>query len=158
MHRPSPVLLVAFALLSRPLVAQQLPAPLFARALPAESSPVQPAGDFDTGRAIAAGVLGTLAGYAVGGAIGHQFDQDCDLCLEMALLGAFAGASVGSPLAVHLSNGRQGRLGPAVLASFAIAAGGLGAAAGAHDGRILLAIPIFQIASAISIERRTASD
>jgi hypothetical protein len=140
------------------LVAQQLPAPLFARSLPAGSSRLQPAGDFDTGRAVAAGVLGTLAGYAVGGVIGHQFDQDCDVCVGMAFLGAFVGASVGTPLAVHLSNGRQGRLGPAVLASFAITAGGLGAAVAAHDGRIVLAIPILQIASAVSIERRTASD
>lgn len=154
-----PAILAAFALLPPPAAAQRLPAPLFARGGPPVSTPVRPADDFDGGKAAAAGVLGTISGLAVGALIGHQFDsRPCEFCVEFGLLGAFVGASVGSPLAVHHSNGRRGHLGPAVLASVGIGIVGTFAASAAHDARILLAVPILQIASAITIERRTARD
>jgi hypothetical protein len=165
MRRPLAALLTVFAFLSPPLAAQRAPAPLFAQAALAIPKPVYPAADFptddfDDAKAVTAGIFGTLAGFAVGGGLGHQFDrQPCDFCIEFALLGAFVGASVGAPYAVHLSNGRRGRLGPAVLASLAIGlVGGLGGAAATHDARVLLAVPILQIASAVAIEHRTADE
>lgn len=153
-----PALLIAFAFRSPSLVAQQLPAPLFARAVPRAPHEDRPADDFESGKAAGAGVVGTISGLVAGAIIGHQFDmRPCEFCIEFGLLGAFVGASVGSPLAVHLSNDRRGRLGPAVLTSFAIGiVGGFGGAAALHDGRVLLAVPVLQIASAIAIERRTS--
>ena len=154
---PLTALLTAFAFLSPPLAAQRLPAPLFAREVPATPTPVHPADDFDTGKAVAAGILG--GGLAAGAVMGHQFDGSCDSCVGFGLLGAFVGAIIGPPLAIHLSNGRRGRIGPALLASTGMGLVGSLAAYGAvHDPRILLVVPILQIASATSIERRTARD
>jgi uncharacterized membrane protein YeaQ/YmgE (transglycosylase-associated protein family) len=157
-RRHLPALLTAFAFLSPSLAAQQLSATLFAQAALPALAPAYSTDDFDTGKAAFAGILGTVAGLAAGGFMGHQFDrQPCDDCYALGILGAFVGATVGSPLAIHLSNGRRGRLGPAVLASFGIGLVGSFAATGAiHDARILLALPILQTASAIDIERRTA--
>lgn len=156
MHRLLSVLLAVFAFHSPSLAAQRQAAPLFVRTAPTVPNLAGLAEDFDGGKAAAAGVLGMVSGLAVGAFIGHRFDRrPCDFCIEFGLVGAFVGTSLGSPYAVHLSNNGRGRLAPAVLASFAIAMGGLGVAAAAHDGRVLLAVPVLQIASAIAIERRT---
>jgi hypothetical protein len=161
---PLTTLLVAFAFFSPRLAAQRLPEPQFtqgAAAGPAKATPVYPTDNFDHGKAALAGVLGSATGLVAGALIGHQFDtRSCDdICMEFALVGAFVGETIGGPLAVHLSNDRRGRLGPAVLASFGIGLVGSLAAAGAlHDAKILLTVPVLQIASAVAIEQRTARD
>jgi len=158
MRRPLTALLIACAHVSPPLAVQRLPAPLFARSLPAPPAALRPADDFDSGKAVGAGVLGTVGGLIAGGIMAHQFDGRCESCVAFGLLGAFVGASVGSPLAIHLSNRRRGRLGPAILASMGLGLVGTMAAAGAvHDPRILLVVPVLQIASATAIERGTAA-
>ena len=162
MQRVIAVILIAFAFRSPPVTAQRLPAPLFTHPVPAEASkptPTYVTDDFDGTKAAFAGILGAVGGLAAGALIGHQFDtHPCDDCAEFALLGAFTGATVGAPLAVHLSNQRRGRLGPAILASFGIGIGTFAAARAVHDARLLLAVPILQVASAITIERHTARD
>jgi hypothetical protein len=105
-----------------------------------------------------AGVIGAVAGFAIG-AISLQSRSCGELdCWVPAFYAAMVGESVGVPVAVHLANGRRGRAGGALLASLAIGAGGLGVAMLAHDPRLLLAIPIGQIVSSVAIERSTARD
>ena len=64
--------------------------------------------------------------------------------------------SVALPLGVHLAKHRRGNYGLSLLASLAIGAVGLGATVASGDGRIMIAVPVAQLASSIAIERATA--
>jgi hypothetical protein len=103
------------------------------------------------------GVLGGAAGLVTGAIIGNQFrQQPCEDCWIEAFYGALAGESIGVPLGVHLANGRGGRSLPALAASLAIGAVGLGAAILSDEPRLLLAVPVLQVAASVTLERRTA--
>jgi hypothetical protein len=157
--------LVLFVAPLQALPAQRIPANPFPRAEFAPTS--QPltratlgaaSGDGDGAKLVFAGAIGAVAGFVVG-AVALQSRSCGELdCWVPAFYAAMAGESLGVPVAVHLANGRQGRSRPALLASLAIGAGGLGVAMLCHDPRLLLAIPIGQIASSVAIEQSTARD
>lgn len=73
-------------------------------------------------------------------------------------IGALVGESVLLPLGVHLTNRRQGDYGVSLLASAGIAALGLGLTGALQDMGIVFlpAIPLAQLVTSISLERRTA--
>lgn len=149
----------------RTLPAQRIPANPFPRAdfVPASQPLTRAAlgaasGGGDEAKLVFAGAIGAVAGFAFG-AIAFRSRSCGELdCWVPAFYAAMAGESLGVPVAVHLANGRRGRSGQALLASLAIGAGGLGVAMLTHDPRLLLVIPIGQIASSIAIERSTARD
>jgi hypothetical protein len=91
-------------------------------------------------------------GLVTGALVLRQTSCDELDCLAPAFYGGLAGLSIGAPSGVHLANGRRGRSWPALAASLAIGAAGLGAAILVEEPRLLLAIPVLQIASSISIE------
>ena len=109
----------------------------------------------DLPQLVMGGILGGAAGLAAGAMVGRQIgDEGCEDCwADEVFWGAVVGASVGLATGVHLANGRRGSLANAALASLVIGAGGLLAAGLADGPALLLAIPIFQIAGAITIER-----
>lgn len=159
------LILMVLAVPGQALTAQRIPSNPFPRAeIAPASQPLRQAslgvasGDGDAAKLAFAGVIGAVAGFAIG-AVALQSRSCGELdCWAPAFYAAMAGESLGVPVAVHLANGRRGRPGRALLASLAIGAGGLGVAMLGHDPRLLLAIPIGQIASSIAIERSTARD
>jgi hypothetical protein len=134
-----------------------------------------------TGRLVAGGLAGGATGALAGALIagGLRFlapcdDQDgcIDRYADWAFSGAVLGQSVGLPLGVHLANGRQGRLPPALLASAGIGTAGLIAYWGIQrygtDGwgntrgnpdlltaATLVAVPVLELVTSIAIERAT---
>jgi len=111
----------------------------------------------NVGGMILGGVGLGAAGLFGGALIGDRFQRfPCEDCIEGAFYGALAGESLAIPLGVHLANHRRGNLAPALAASLGIGALGLGAAAVTDQWGILLAIPVFQVAASIGIERHTA--
>ena len=162
--RGATLLVILFLAPGAPLLAQRLPPNPLARAGMALATPSLrpmihvPRSDDDTPKLVFAGVIGAAAGFVAGGlALRGSSCQELD-CLEPALYGAVAGQSVGVPVAVHLANGKRGRPGPALLASLAIGGAGLGAAILADEPRLLLAIPVLQIASSIGLKRATGRE
>ena len=166
------VLLAALALAipPRPVTAQRLapsafpsvesalttghpPVPRTAAGLPAAAR----AAKGNVGGMILGGVALGAAGLFGGALIGDRFQRyPCEDCIEGAFFGALAGESLTIPLGVHLADRRRGNLAPALAASIGIGALGLGAAAVTDQWGILLAIPVFQVAASIGIERHTA--
>ncbi len=73
------------------------------------------------------------------------------------VLGAVVGESVILPLGVHIANRRQGDYALSLLASAGIAAVGVGLTAAMEDMAIVFlpAIPIAQLITSITIERKT---
>ena len=113
--------------------------------------------DRHVGGMILVGVALGAAGLFAGALAGDRFQSfPCEDCIEGAFYGALAGESLAIPLGVHLANHRRSSLTPALAASLGIGALGLGAAAVTDQWSILLAIPVFQVAASIGIERHTA--
>ncbi|MEP6689361.1 MAG: hypothetical protein ABJC36_13505 [Gemmatimonadales bacterium] len=159
------LILILLAAPGQALPAQRIPSNPFPRAefAPANQPLTQAtlsaaSGGGDEAKLVFAGVLGAVAGFAIG-AVSFQ-SRSCgeEDCWVPAFYAAMAGESLGVPVAVHLANGRRGRPGRALLASLAIGGGGLGVAMLCNEPRLLLAIPVGQIASAIAIERSTVRD
>ena len=110
------------------------------------------------------GALGLVGGAIAGAGLEVAMGCDYDYCgIGGGLMGAMIGEVVLLPLGVHLANGWQGNYGYALLASAGSIAGGLllSFAAGAIAGEsgidvALWAIPVAQLVSSITIERRTS--
>jgi hypothetical protein len=140
------------------LLAQRLPPNPFPHTDLALSAPSGrpmvgvPRTEGDTPTLVFAGVIGAAAGFVTGALVLRQTSCDGLDCLAPAFYGGLAGLSIGAPSGVHLANGRRGRYWPALAASLAIGAAGLGAAILVDEPRLLLAIPVLQIASSIRIE------
>lgn len=119
------------------------------------------AGAPDTDGDVAGMILGAVtlgtAGFFAGAMIGDRFPP-CEDCIEGAFYGALAGESLAIPTGVHLANHSRGNLGSSMAASLGIGALGVGAATLTDNWSLLLAIPVFQIAASIGIERHTARD
>jgi hypothetical protein len=160
-------LLLLVPLVSPPsLEAQRLAPPGFAsldelsvetRAMPYRSTvPTGDPDDPDSGTLIFGGLLGGIGGMFVGAAFGASLGgEPCDYCgLVEGLYGAAMGFGLGASTGVHFGNQRQGSFGRSVLITMAIGAAGTLAAIETDKAELLLAIPIAQIASAISIERQ----
>ena len=118
-------------------------------------------------RPIVGGFVGAVVGAGAGGVLGGLWagqqtaHDDPALLTGLVVLGGIVGgAALGEPwgaaCGVHIGNRRRGNPLPALLASVAVAAGGVGAAFAADDWRVLLAIPVVQVAVAVPIERSTA--
>jgi hypothetical protein len=121
--------------------------------------------------ALAGGAVGALVGGLAGVYVGGNRCVDAgnpDTCYGIAGLfaGAAAGFTVGTPVGAHLLNRRQGALGPSLLTSAALAAGGVvafqladrharGAARVGTLQAIVVAVPVLQLVSATVIETRT---
>ena len=115
--------------------------------------------DPNTGGMVLGGLLLGAGGLFAGALLGDRMQSyPCEDCIEGAFYGALVGESLAIPLGVHLGDRRQGQAGAALAASLGIGLLGLGAAAATDEWRLLLAIPVAQIASSIAIERRTALD
>jgi hypothetical protein len=140
------------------LLAQRLPPNPFPRTDLALSAPSRrpmvgvPRTEGDMPTLVFGGVIGAAAGFVTGALVLRQTSCDELDCLAPAFYGGLAGLSVGAPSGVHLANGSRGRYWPALAASLAIGAAGLGAAILIDEPRLLLAIPVLQIASSIRIE------
>ena len=108
------------------------------------------------GELILGSLLGGLGTFWLGAYLGSRFHgTPCDYCgLEEGLYGAAMGFGLGAAVGAHFANDREGRFGPSALAGMAIGAAGVLAAIETDTWEILLAIPIAQIASAVTIERR----
>lgn len=110
---------------------------------------------------MAAGLLMGTIGFLGGGLVGAKIDQASSDGYEEwdgiygFLIGAPIGESLLLPVGVHLANGRRGNLPLSMLASIGITAAGIALAASAEDAKILVAIPIAQLAACIAIERST---
>jgi hypothetical protein len=146
------------------LVAQRLPPNPFPRAEMALTPPARrpmagvPRTDDDIPKLVFGGVIGAAAGFVAGALIFRETSCNELDCLAPAFYGGLSGLSVGMPLGVHLANGRRGGYGPALAASLAIGAAGLGAAILADEPRFLVAIPLLQIVSSIGIEQATSRE
>jgi hypothetical protein len=146
------------------LLAQRLPPNPFPRtdlalAVPSRRPMVGvPRTKDDIPKLVFAGVLGAAAGFVTGALVFRQTSCDELDCLAPAFYGGLAGLSIGTPFGVHLANGNRGHYGPALAASLAIGAAGLGAAILVEEPRLLFAIPVLQIASSIGIERATSRE
>lgn len=160
---------VILAAAPTPLAAQRLPPNPFLRAQlglhPRPAAMPAAAGlgtgarssDGNVGGMILGGVALGAAGLFGGALVGDRFQRfPCEDCIEGAFYGALAGESLAIPLGVHLADRRRGNLAPAIAASLGIGALGLGAAALTDQWGILLAVPVFQVAASIGIERHTA--
>jgi hypothetical protein len=143
------------------LLAQRLPPNPFPRADLALSAPSRrpmvgvPRTEDDVLKLAFAGVVGATAGFVTGALLLRQTSCDEIDCLAPMVYGGLAGLSVGAPFGVHLADARRGRYGTALAASLAIGAAGLGAAILIDEPRLLLAVPVLQIASSIRIEAAT---
>jgi hypothetical protein len=82
--------------------------------------------------------------------------EDCGL--EEGLYGAAMGFGLGAALGAHLANHREGPFGKSALIGMAIGAVGTLAAIESDEWRLLLAVPVAQIASAVALERRAQRD
>ena len=73
------------------------------------------------------------------------------------LVGGVLGSALGIPAAVHLANGRRGDLSHAALLSLAIAGVAVTGLAIAENEMVFLvvAVPLAQILTSVSIERST---
>ncbi|MDZ7288985.1 MAG: zinc ribbon domain-containing protein [candidate division KSB1 bacterium] len=111
---------------------------------------------------VAGGLWAGAIGLFAGGLIGARIDEASSDGYEEwdGLAGLVIGAPIGEalllPVGVHLANRRQGNLPLALFASIGIAGAGIGLAAAAEDGRILIAIPVAQLAACVAIERATS--
>jgi hypothetical protein len=115
--------------------------------------------DPNTGGMLLGGILLGAGGLFAGALLGDRMQSyPCEDCIEGAFYGAMLGESVAIPLGVHLGDRRQGNAGTALAASLGIGLLGLGAAAATDEWRLLLVIPVAQVASSIAIERHTALD
>ena len=113
---------------------------------------------------VAGGLLGGAIGLIAGGYSGALLTNNRagpdDLSFLPGLIwGAAVGESVMLPVGVHLVNRQRGKLLPAVMASTVLGVGGLALALATQDsepipGIILAAVPLAQLATAITIERR----
>lgn len=119
-----------------------------------EGSAAQPG----TGRMVAAGMLGSVAGLIGGAIMGYKLDRATPcLCDDPGLAGAIIGAPIGSgiviPLTVHLANPGPGNLGGSLGISALI--GGVGGLLTLASGTPIPALvaPIVQIVTSIAIER-----
>jgi hypothetical protein len=111
----------------------------------------------DTAALALAGLIGGGVGLYLGGLIGTRLQgTPCEDCYFAPFVGAVMGESLAIPLAVHLADGRRGQAAPGMVASLAIAAGGLVAAGALHRAEVLLAVPVLQIAAAVASQRHTA--
>ena len=100
-------------------------------------------------------LLGGIGTFWLTAYLGSRLhDTPCEDCgLEEGLYGAAMGFGIGAAAGAHLANKREGPFGKAALVGMAIGVAGTLAAVETDEWRILLAIPIAQIASAIAIER-----
>jgi hypothetical protein len=115
--------------------------------------------DPNTAGMLFGGLLLGAGGLFAGALLGDRMQAyPCEDCIEGAFYGALVGESLAIPLGVHLGDRRRGNAGTALAASLGIGALGLGAAAVTDEWRLLLVIPVAQIASSIAIERHTALD
>jgi hypothetical protein len=173
----------ALALLMLTTTARVTAQQLFVAVEPRPAVPAQLTVDPPpTGRLVAGALAGGAAGALAGGLLagGLRFlgpcdDQDgcIDRYADWAFSGAVLGQSVGLPLGVHLANGRQGRLPPALLASAGIGTAGLiaywgiqrygtdewGNTRGNPDlltAATLVAVPVLELVTSIAIERATS--
>jgi hypothetical protein len=133
--------------------ARRAPSTPAARSIPTTPRTPEP----NTGGMVLGGLLLGAGGLFAGALLGDRFQRyPCEDCIEGAFYGALVGESLAIPLGVHLGDRRQGNAGTALAASLAIGALGLGAAAATDEWRLLLAIPVAQLASSMVIERHTA--
>lgn len=122
-----------------------------------ETTAVRPV---DVGGLSLAGVLGAGVGILGGGIVGAGVERlvssNCyDLC---GLAGGVTGAAIGStlaiPMAVHMANGRRGKLSSSLAWSGFAAAVGWGLGLTLHDPSPVVLVPIAQIIISVSIESR----
>jgi hypothetical protein len=163
MRRAALLLLTCLFPATRALAAQRLPSSGWSLAELAQAAPSRTAvhlaeDDLDTPKLVFGGVIGGAAGLVAGAIV--MRDGSCNEldCFAPAFYAGLAGESLGVPLGVHLANGGSGKYGPALAASLAIGGLGLGGALLAGEPRLLLAIPVLQIASSIHFERSSARD
>lgn len=106
----------------------------------------------------AGGVLGGALGLFGGAYMGASFTEDsCEDCsIVGAIYGGVAGGSTLLPLGVHLANGRRGDYGKSLLMSLAIGAVGFGISDATDEWGLMFAVPVAQLISSITIERRTS--
>lgn len=111
---------------------------------------------------IGGGAIGLLAGGYLGAALETARCGGEPFCgLAGTIFGGIAGEVLMLPLGVHLANGSRGRYLPAALASAAVGVAGLLVVAAAENASdragmaVAIAVPVAQIATAISIERST---
>ena len=99
--------------------------------------------------------FGGIGTFWLGAYIGSRFrSTPCEDCgLVEGLYGAAIGFGLGAAAGAHLANHREGPFGKSALIGMAIGAAGTAAAIAGDEWKLLLAIPIVQIASAITVER-----
>lgn len=116
-----------------------------------------PRDEASSARMAAGGVVGALAGMFVGGVAGAWLTKnDCEDCGFAGLVyGAFLGGSATLPLGVHLANDRRGKFVPELLGSLVIGGVGLAMIGKTNSAKVVLAVPVAQIASSILLERKT---
>jgi hypothetical protein len=121
--------------------------------------------DVPTINLVAGGLTGGVVGFFAFGIAGAfvasalSDDQgDGYEALGGFAIGALVGEAVFLPLGVHLANHRQGDYGVSLLVSAGIAALGLGLTGAMEDMGIVFlpTVPVAQLITSISIERRTA--
>ena len=122
--------------------------------------------DVPTINLVAGGLTGGVVGFfgfGIAGALiasGLSDNQgDGYEALGGFAIGALVGESVLLPLGVHVANGRRGDYGISFLASMGIAALGLSLTGAMDDMAVVFlpAIPIAQLITTISLERRTTN-
>lgn len=103
------------------------------------------------------------AGFLVGGLAGGLAASDCygDQCVYGGVIaGGVLGLAVGASTGAHLGNRRRGSLAIDVLASVGGAAAGVGLSSLLFEDNgnaFLLAIPVLQVAAAVTAERMVSA-
>lgn len=100
-----------------------------------------------TGGALVGGMLGAGIGAVLGGGPGFEI---------LGAAGAIAGETALLPLGVHLANDRRGNYTHSLLVASAIAAVGGGLSLWSDSPEVLIAIPVAQLITSITIERKSA--
>lgn len=116
--------------------------------------------------ALMGGAAGMVAGAYTGMKLEQAFARRCyasEMCgLRGWLLGGFAGGSAGMAAGAHLLNGANGNLPAGMAATLGVGvgtlliAGALSSQMEAGAGAVLLAVPVAQVFTAVSVERSTA--
>lgn len=102
--------------------------------------------------------LGGAAGaYLMGGASDGQAGGEAFLGLILGgALGLIAGEPWGAACGIHMANDRRGHAPTGMAVSAVIFFAGMVAALATQDARLLIAIPVLQVATIVPIERLTA--
>jgi hypothetical protein len=135
--------------------ANALAAPAGPSTLSARAVAVRDSGAVQSPLIIGAGILGGAAGFfGVGLASGYAAEaSSCEgeyCALGWGLLGAAVGEALGVPLAMHWAAGQKEGLEISVLASLAIAAGGVALAVAWEEPYPLLVVPVAQIGAVLA--------